>query len=123
MSIRVFAGLDDDELARIAQLAEAATAGPWISYVAGRDTDVETSRIELGSCNELGSFDSIELIGGRAADHDFIASARQDVPRLVEEVRILRARLSRLLGHTDEAELQALATSGYSEAGVQSAHM
>lgn len=123
MSIRVFAGIDDDELARMARQAEEATAGPWMSYVVGRDADVETSRIELGSCNELGSFECIELIGGRAADHDFIASARQDVPRLVEEVRALRARLLALLTHTDDSELQPPAGNGRSDSAMQSARM
>jgi len=89
--------LSERELERMERLAEAATAGPWISYLLGRDADAGSNCIELGSCNELGSFQSIELIGASAADQDFIASARQDIPRLLGEVRALKARLDVLL--------------------------
>src|SRR5262245_22835609 len=88
--------LADDELNRIERLIEATTAGPWYSYVAGRDADVESNRVELGWCNELGSFKSMEIDGATVADQDFIASARQDLPRLLLEVRSLRARLASL---------------------------
>jgi hypothetical protein len=96
MSTRFSAELSDKELDRIEQLSKAATPGPWISYVVGRDAYAGWNRIELGLCNELGSFTSIELLGGRPADQDFIASARQDVPRLLREIRALRARLESL---------------------------
>jgi hypothetical protein len=80
-------------LERIERLAAAASAGPWISYVVGRETDAFWNCIELGTCTELGSFKSIELTGGTVADQDFIAGARQYLPRLVLEVRKLKARL------------------------------
>lgn len=85
--------LTDEDLVRIEHLAESATTGPWYAYVVGRDAEAVTNRIELGWCNELGSFKSLEVVGGSAADLDFIASARQDLPRLLLEVRALRARL------------------------------
>lgn len=96
MKTPTFDELSDEDLERIERLAEAATPGPWFSYVIGRDPEAVSNCIELGSCNELGSFKSIELSGGAAADQDFIASARQDVPRLLTEVRKLRARLDAL---------------------------
>jgi hypothetical protein len=80
--------LSDEELTRIERLAEAATVGPWIAI---------SDCVELGICNELGTFACIELSNTRAADRDFIASARQDVPMLLREVRILKARLQLLL--------------------------
>jgi hypothetical protein len=89
--------LSDKELQRIERLVDAATAGPWISYVIGRDAHAELNCIELGSCNELGSFLYVELLGSSVADQEFIASARQDVPRLLREVGTLRARLDSLL--------------------------
>jgi hypothetical protein len=98
MKLQPYRELDESDLQRIQWRAEAATAGPWYSYVVGRDVEAagETSRIELGWCNELGSFKSMELVGATVADQDFIANAREDVPRLLLEVRILRARLEAL---------------------------
>ena len=88
--------LSDGELERIARLVEAATAGPWISYVIGRDCEAVSTCIELGTCNELGTCDCIELVGGTTADQDFIAGARQYLPQLLREVRTLRARVDSL---------------------------
>ena len=85
--------LSDDELRNIENRVCAATPGPWFSYIAGRDKEAPMSVIELGQCNELGTFKAIEVIGASPADQDFIASARQDLPRLLAEVRALRARL------------------------------
>jgi hypothetical protein len=107
MNIAEYDDLADDDLERIERLIHAATAGPWISYVAGRDPDATSSYIELGSCNELGTFRSLELVGTSAADQDFIASARQDLPRLLREVRALRARLNASLEEPSRPELQA----------------
>jgi hypothetical protein len=89
--------LCDEELQRIERLVDAATAGPWISCVVGRDAQAESNCIELGSCNELGSFLCVELLGSSVADQEFVASARQDIPRLLREVRTLRASLESLL--------------------------
>lgn len=88
--------LSDEELERVERLIDAASAGPWFSYVEGRDTEAVSTCIELGSCNELGSFASMRLVGGTVADQDFIAGARQYLPRLLREVRVLRARLESL---------------------------
>ena len=96
MTFQIFDELSDDELDRIERMVDAAAQGPWFSYVVGRNTEAGSNCIEVGSCNELGSFKSIELSGGTVADQDFIASARQDVPRLLLEVRALRARLGSL---------------------------
>lgn len=96
MVVETFRDLSDDELNRIEHRIEAASSGPWFSYVVGRDAGVTSNYIELGLCNELGSCETIELTGGSIADQDFIASAREDLPRLLFEVRILRARLDAL---------------------------
>lgn len=81
--------ISDEELERISRLAAAATAGPWRAFIEGRDHLSGSDFIRT-------SEDDIELSGASHADHDFIASARQDVPRLVEEVRALRARVDDL---------------------------
>jgi hypothetical protein len=80
------------ELDTIEARCNAATPGPWMSYVEGRDHESGSDFIMTG---EGGSRrEDIELTGATRADQDFIAAARQDVPRLVAEVR----RLKRLLG-------------------------
>lgn len=89
--------LADEELARIERVAAAATRGPWVSYVVGRDGGADANVIEVGACNELGTFACFELVGGTTADQDFIASARQDIPRLLRQVYMLQARLDSLL--------------------------
>lgn len=108
MTQEPFDELPDEELDRMERLVAAATAGPWISYVAGRELDGTSSCLELGVCNELGSFRTIELIGATAADQDFMASARQDVPRLLREVRALRARLNSGHAHLSAKRLEVI---------------
>lgn len=93
MTMQKLFELSAEELDEIEQRVASASNGPWFSYVQGRDHEACSNCIETGCCNELGSFRSIELVGGTIADQDFIAAARQDLPRLVREVRILRARL------------------------------
>lgn len=84
--------LSDEDLDTIERLVKAATEGPWFSYVIGRDAEACSNCIELGSCNELGSFKSVEIVGGTVADQDFIACAREVLPKLLVEVRAWRAR-------------------------------
>lgn len=79
--------LTDSDLARIQRVCGAATPGPWTAHVEGRDFDSGSSFIETAASD-------LELSGASAADYDFIASARQDLPRLLAEVRALRAALS-----------------------------
>ena len=83
--------LSDEALRRIERLCDAATPGPWTSFVEGRDH-------ESGSSFSRTAVHDIEMSGASTADQDFIASARQDVPRLLAEVRRLRA-LHREDGH------------------------
>ena len=80
--------VSEEELERIQRLCKAATEGPWRAWVEGRDHQSGTSFIETAGGD-------IELSGATEADFDFIAGARQDVPRLLDEVRALRAELER----------------------------
>ncbi|HTA90064.1 MAG TPA: hypothetical protein VK745_10825 [Polyangiaceae bacterium] len=84
--------MTDIELEEIRTRCEAATSGPWRSYVEGRDHTSGSSFIMTGAGVTRG--EDIELSGATRPDQDFIAHARQDVPRLLEEVE----RLRRLLG-------------------------
>jgi hypothetical protein len=78
------AGQDDEtsgilDLAAIRQRCARATAGPWKSYIEGRD---HTS----GSNFIMTSGEDIEFLGATEADQDFIAHARQDIPLLLAEI-------------------------------------
>ena len=80
--------LTDAELAAIKARCAAATPGPWQPYIEGRDHVSGSSFIMTGEGAARG--EDIELTGATEADYDFIAHARQDIPRLLEEVEGLR---------------------------------
>jgi hypothetical protein len=82
--------LDDTELEAIRQRCNAATPAPWTSFVEGRDHTSGSSFIMTGSAKSRGN--DIELSGATDADQDFIAHARQDIPKLLEEITRLRRR-------------------------------
>jgi hypothetical protein len=77
------APLTEADLAAMEARASAATMGPWTSFVEGRDHSSGSSFVQTDG-------EDIELSRASVADQDFIAHARQDVPRLVAEVRRLR---------------------------------
>lgn len=78
--------ITNGELEIIKRRCDSSTAGPWTPYVEGRDH-------ESGSDFIMTAGEDIELIGATTDDLDFIAHARQDIPRLLDEVN----RLKRLL--------------------------
>ena len=83
--------LSDEELKSIAARVAAATPGPWRSFIEGRDHQSGSNFIMTG---EVGSrSEDIELTGATEADQDFIAAAREDIPRLLEAVRVLQSLL------------------------------
>ncbi|PPC90066.1 MAG: hypothetical protein CTY34_09140 [Methylobacter sp.] len=82
--------LTDDELESIVSRCNAATPGPWISYVEGRDHTSGSSFIMTGEKETRGN--DIELSGASIADQDFIAHARQDIPKLLEEIQRLKSK-------------------------------
>ena len=86
--------ITDAELAEIERRAAAATKGPWEAFVEGRDhwggdDFIRTGGLDSDSPDMYVSLDSRKA---GSNDLDFIASARQDVLRLVAEVRRLRAK-------------------------------
>ena len=84
MDTATFDALTNAELDQIEARLRAAAPGPWKSFVEGRDHTSGSSFIATPGSD-------IELTGATAADQDFIAHARQDVPRLLYEIRRLRA--------------------------------
>jgi hypothetical protein len=83
--------LTESDLISIETRLSLATAGPWKSFVEGRDHTSGSSFIMTGSDATRGS--DIELLGASEADQDFIASARQDIPKLIAEIRRLKMLL------------------------------
>ncbi|MCX5213802.1 hypothetical protein OG689_31805 [Kitasatospora sp. NBC_00240] len=93
--------LSEDELSAIERRAAAATPGPWIGCLESRHGIGGSSFIELPGDEEVhDEFYLTRATGGRQvggvdaqtdADIEFIAGARQDVPRLLDEARRLRA--------------------------------
>src|SRR5688572_26814437 len=81
-------GMAEFELSEIEKRLQNATPGPWTSYVEGRDHTSGDSFIMTGTDDNRG--EDIYLTGATLADQHFIAHARQDIPKLIEEVRRLR---------------------------------
>lgn len=84
-------GMTDQELTEIRLRCEAATVGPWVSYVEGRDHTSGSDFIMTGEGDSRG--EDIELSGATTADQDFIAHARQDIPELLKEIERLKELL------------------------------
>ena len=106
-----------EELSEIEELARAATPGPW--HVRQLDDDFAMSLVAISTVPDTGTgerwpdFDHRQIVAATlvqqpryvdVADErwdenaNFIANARQDVPRLIAEIR----RLRRLLEFTDQ---------------------
>ncbi len=76
--------LSDRELSEMRQRAERAAKAPWKAFVEGRDMDCGATFIRTQGAD-------IELIGAAEADCDFIAHAREDILRLLDEIEALRS--------------------------------
>jgi hypothetical protein len=92
-----------EQLSTIEERAAAASPGPWESFVEGRDHNSGDSFIRTGGMNGDGPDlyiqhdfpDQERDVSAAIANQDFIAQARQDVPRLVAEVRRLQELVAR----------------------------
>jgi hypothetical protein len=87
-----------EELQQIQERCDRATPGSWQSYIEGRDCESGSSFIMTGIApgeNIWGESrgEDIYLPGATNADQDFVAHARQDIPRLVTEIRWLQQQL------------------------------
>jgi hypothetical protein len=87
--------LTEQELDSIESRCSQASPAPWTSYWEGRDGESFDSFImfhrEGKQCDLYLSFDcTLNSEARRLADQDFIAHAREDLPRLLAEVRRLR---------------------------------
>ncbi len=90
--------LTDSELEAIEARAAAALPGPWRAFIEGRNHDSGSDFIQTGGVDDSAPdiYVTLSYHGSepedvpQPADWDFIAHAREDVPRLVAEVRRLR---------------------------------
>lgn len=91
--------LTEADLDAILVRAEKSLAGPWEAFVEGRDHLSGDDFIRVGGLDDktpdmyvtLSYWNDEPPKPATPAVLDFIAAARQDVPRLVAEVRRLRA--------------------------------
>jgi hypothetical protein len=75
--------LTDEEIEKIMARCNKAKPGPWKSYLEARDKMSGSDFIMTGE-------DDIYLIGATEDDQEFIAHCKQDVIKLVNEVRKLK---------------------------------
>jgi hypothetical protein len=75
---------------------EVARSGPWQAYIEDRDHSSGSSFIMIGAGANRG--EDLYLTGDdmavSAADYDFIAHARQDIPWLLAEIDRLQESLA-----------------------------
>ncbi len=86
--------MSDDELDEMERRVAAASKRPWESFVEGRDHWSGDNFIRIGGLDddEPDMYVMRDETPAATTDLDFIAHARQDVPRLLAEVRRLRGR-------------------------------
>jgi hypothetical protein len=92
--------MNESDLVEIEKRVSSASPGPWKAYVEGRDHDSGDTFIMIGEGaqrqDDMYVFQSHAgptRIETSDADLDFIAEARQDIPRLLAEIRKLKAEL------------------------------
>ena len=90
--------MEDGLIDELERLEKAATPGPWVSSIEGRDHLAGSDAIFTGEDPRQKDPDvyvSIRVAGGEwhpvsVVDQDFIAAARNAIPGLIAEVRRLR---------------------------------
>ena len=79
--------ITDSDLELIYNRCISASAGPWLSFIEGRDHECGSNFIRTADGKD------IELIGATDSDQDFIASARQDIILLINEIKDLKSKI------------------------------
>ncbi len=80
--------LTEKELIEIENRLKKAQSGEWKAYIEGRNHESGSNFIMTGLGDNRGN--DIELIGATIEDYDFIANAKQDIPKLINEIRELK---------------------------------
>ena len=79
--------MSEAELLEIEKRLSLTKPGPWKAIIEGRDQTSGSSFIQTADYENS----DIELIGASEADYDFIAFAREDIPKLISEIRRLKS--------------------------------
>lgn len=80
--------LTDKEIEEIQTRWTNSQKGEWKAYIEGRDHTSGSSFIMTGVGNERG--EDIEMFGATLADYEFISHAKQDIPKLIAEIKRLK---------------------------------
>ena len=93
--------MTEQELDEIRNRAQSATKGPWKSYIEGRDHEsgdcfIMTGIKEGQDIWNKSRGEDIHLTGTTHADQDFIANARQDIPRLLDYISELKKEIEKI---------------------------
>ena len=86
--------VSDAEIAKLRRLCASATPGPWRAMVEGRDHSAGDSFIMIGRDDDRDEDMYVTRDSGPAStsDLDFIAAARNYLPRLLDEIAELRRK-------------------------------
>jgi hypothetical protein len=82
--------LTDAELDKLARLTAAASPAPWVASVEGRDHTSGDDVVLVGDPREEDMYITRGTSPASATDLDFIAAARNLLPRLITELKSYR---------------------------------
>ena len=82
--------LSDAELSELERLSSEASPAPWVASVEGRDHTSGDDVIAVGEPREEDMYVSRDTGPASRADLEFIAAARNLLPRLIAELRRTR---------------------------------
>jgi hypothetical protein len=85
--------ITEEELSEIEMRCNKSQNGPWKAFIEGRDLDSGADFIMTGEGINRG--EDIEPLGATKYDIDFIANSKQDIPKLIKEIRELKEYISR----------------------------
>jgi hypothetical protein len=90
--------MTEQELNEIKVRCNKTVNGKWFAVIEGRDQTGGSSFIMTGVENiddvrNKNRGEDVYLIGATVADIDFIANARQDIPKLIAEIEQLKKLL------------------------------
>jgi len=84
--------MSDKELEEVALRVTNISQGIWTPLIEGKDFASGSSFIMVRHGEKRG--EDIEVMGATDADIVFIANAKQDIPRLLDEIKRLKAMLN-----------------------------
>ena len=93
--------MTEQEIREIEDRCKSASPGPWKSLIEGRDIESGASFIMTGIADDENIWsdnrgEDIYLTGATKEDQDFIANARQDIPKLLSEIESLKTQLAKI---------------------------